>query len=48
MAYEAYMGAAGPIVLGVLIGLTELLKWPRKTHYIWAALAIIWGIIALF
>ena len=47
MALEAYMASGGPILLGVLIALTELLKWPRWVHYIWAALSIAWGIISL-
>ena len=39
--------AGGPILLGVLIILTEILKWPRWVHYIWAVVAILWGVIAL-
>lgn len=44
MALEQLMGG-GPILLGVLIALTEALKWPRKVHYAWAAAAVVWGII---
>lgn len=40
--------ALGPIVLGVLIAATNALKWPNWLHYIWAAVAILWGVIALF
>ncbi len=42
-----YLAAGGPILLGVLIGLTEVLKWPRWVHYIWAAIAILWGLMSL-
>ncbi|MEK6882776.1 MAG: hypothetical protein AABY22_24345 [Nanoarchaeota archaeon] len=47
MAWETYTAAGGPILLGVLIALTEVLKWPRWMQYIWAAMAIVWGVIAL-
>ncbi len=47
MALETYMTSGGPILLGVLIALTELLKWPRWIHFIWAVLAIAWGLIAV-
>lgn len=36
----------GAIFLGVLIALTAALKWPTWVHYIWAALAILWGAMA--
>ena len=42
-----YLSVGGPILLGVLIGLTEVLKWPRWVHYIWAVIAILWGLMAL-
>lgn len=48
MAYEMMMSAGGPIVLGVLIALGQVMKWPSWTNYIWAAISIIWGLIALF
>ncbi len=48
MALEsATMAAGGPILLGVLIGLGTFLKWPNWTNYLWAVVAILWGIIAL-
>ena len=34
----------GPVLLGILIALTEALKWPRWVHYIWAGIAIIFGL----
>ncbi len=43
----AYTAAGGPILLGVLIALTVYLKWPNWVHYIWAAIAILWGLMAL-
>ena len=42
-----YVATGGPIVLGALIALTEALKWPRWFHYVWAALAIFWGLMSL-
>lgn len=47
MALDTYMTAGGSIVLGVLIALGTVLKWPNWVNYIWAAVAILWGIIAL-
>jgi len=46
LALGNFMGG-GAILLAVLIAATEVLGWPRKTHYVWAALSLIWGIIAL-
>ena len=42
MALESLM-SGGSILLGILIALTALLKWPKWLNYIWAALALIWG-----
>lgn len=39
--------AWGPILLGIFIALTVALKWPNWVHYVWSAVAIVWGIIAL-
>ena len=48
MAFEGvYMIAGGPILLGVLIALGTFLKWPNWTNYLWAAIAIGWGLLAL-
>jgi hypothetical protein len=44
MALETLMGG-GPILLGILIALTNALKWPSWLHYIWAAIAFIFGIV---
>lgn len=44
----AYLTTGGPIFLGVMIGLTEVLGWPRKVQYIWALIAILWGVAALY
>ena len=46
MALESTMAAGGPILLGVLIALGTALKWPNWTSYLWAAIAILWGIYA--
>ena len=48
MAYETAIAAGGPILLGVLIALGAVLKWPKWTNYIWAAIAILWGLMALY
>ena len=47
MAVEMIMAVGGPIFLGVVIALTQFLKWPSWMNYVWAALSIIWGIVAL-
>ena len=44
MALETLM-AGGPILLGVAIIATTALKWPSWLHYVWAAVAIIFGIV---
>ena len=36
----------GAILMGILIALTSVLKWPARLNYVWAALAIIWGVVA--
>ena len=45
MASKSMMGW-GAIILAVLIVLSELMAWPGWTSYIWAALALIWGIMS--
>jgi len=37
----------GPILLSIMIALTEILNWPRKMHYVWAGVALAWGMIML-
>ena len=37
----------GAILDGVLIALTQLMGWPANLHYLWAVLAVIWGIVIL-
>lgn len=41
------LAALGPIVLGVLIAITTALKWPSWVQYLWAAIAILWGVVSL-
>ena len=43
----AYLVAGGPILLGIMIILTEALGWPRKVQYLWALVAILWGVASL-
>lgn len=47
MLEGTYITSGGPIFLGVMILLSQILKWPRWTNYIWGASAILWGIITL-
>lgn len=37
----------GAILLSVLMALTVALKWPNWLHYIWAAMVLISGLLAL-
>ena len=37
----------GAIFLAVCIALTTALNWPKWLNYIWAALALVWGLLAL-
>lgn len=37
---------AGAILLAILIAATEGLKWPRWLYYVWAAVSLVWGILA--
>jgi len=38
--------AGGPVLLGVAIALTEYMQWNGSLHYLWAAVAVVWGIWA--
>lgn len=40
------LASGGPIFLGIMILLTQALKWPAKVNYIWAVLSILWGLMA--
>jgi len=37
----------GAILDGVLIAATEFMNWSGNLHYLWAVLAVIWGIVIL-
>lgn len=37
----------GAIVLAALMAATVLFKWPNWLHYIWAAIALLWGLLAM-
>ena len=37
----------GAILDGILIALTQYMGWSVNLQYLWAALAVIWGIIIL-
>jgi len=43
--FETIFGG-GTIFLGLLIAIGTVMKWPAKLNYVWAAVAIIWGILA--
>lgn len=42
MALDVVSG--GAILLAILIALTAVFRWPNWLNYIWAALALIWGV----
>jgi hypothetical protein len=44
MNSKTVMGG-GAIILAILIALTQLVAWPGWLNYIWALLALIWGIM---
>ncbi len=37
----------GPVLLGVLIALTQYMGWNASLHYLWAVAAIVWGLSGL-
>ena len=37
----------GAILDGILIALTQYMGWPANLQYLWAVLAVIWGIVIL-
>lgn len=41
------MMSGGAILVAILMVLTQLMSWPGYLHYIWAALVLIWGLMAL-
>ena len=43
MAVDIMSG--GAILLGILIALSAYFEWPRKLDYLWAFIAIVWGIL---
>ncbi len=43
MAFD--MTSGGAILLGILIALGTALNWPRKLDYLWAVIALLWGIL---
>lgn len=44
---ESIVAGAGPIFLGIMIALTTLLQWPKWVYYLWAGVAILWGVVAM-
>ncbi len=45
MVSKTIMGG-GAILLAILIALTQVLTLPSYLHYVWAAIALIWGIVS--
>ena len=43
MITQAFM-VGGLILLGVLIALTNALKWPQWMYYLWAAMVIVFSV----
>lgn len=37
----------GAVADGVLIAATQFMGWNASLHYLWALLAVAWGIVAL-
>ena len=37
----------GPVLLGVLIVLTQYMGWNPSLHYLWGLVAIVWGLSGL-
>ena len=37
----------GAVLLAVLISLNQLLTWPANLNYLWALLALVWGLATL-
>lgn len=35
------------VIVGVLIALTEAMSWSGTLNYVWAALVLIWGFMAM-
>lgn len=46
MASKNVMGY-GAILLAVLVALTQAMSWSGSLNYLWAVLALVWGIMAL-
>jgi len=46
MSLKIILGA-GAILDGVFIVGTQYLGWSSDLHYLWGALAVVWGIIIL-
>jgi hypothetical protein len=45
MAFALTTASGGAILLGVLIALSTYFEWPRKLDYLWALIAIVWGVL---
>ena len=37
----------GPVLLGVIVALNQYLGWNASLNYLWAGLAIVWGLSGL-
>lgn len=46
MVFMLDVVSGGAILLGVLIALSTYFEWPRKLDYLWAAIAVVWGLMA--
>ena len=45
MASKGFLGG-GAILVAILMALTVFLEWSNNLHYLWAAIVLIWGIMA--
>lgn len=39
--------AWGAVIVGALIVLTRMFKWPQWLHYLWGIIVLVWGAMAL-
>ncbi len=47
MALGSTLAGGGSILVGLLIAATTFFKWPSWMNYVWAALVLLWGVLAL-
>ncbi len=43
---QKMMMAGGPVLFGVLVAATQYLGWNGSLQYLWALVAVVWGLMA--